>query len=295
MTQPNSTAVASARRRARRVDRRGWLLSAPSTVVMVLLTVVPLVTVLVGAFSPTGWHRLQTIAKTPGFTRTLENTVIWVIVGTAGALILGVVAALALQHRSVRRPGLWRSLLIIPWATPTVVAATAWKWFYNRDYGMLNGFLQSLGLIDEPVSWLANTSIALYAVALVQVWVTFPFVMLMTSAALQSIPVELYEAARMDGANAMRSFWSITVPSMRDSLFVVALIVTVWTVNAFLPVWVMTKGGPAGATNIIPVQLYQYFLSGDKAAIYVLAAIQLIFSMAIAGLYVQRTQKETAS
>ncbi len=292
MNRLSTTSAASARRRALQVDRRGWLLSLPSTVVMILLTVVPLVTVLVGSFSPAGWARLQTITKTPGFSRTLENTVVWVVVGTVGSLALGVVAALALQHKSFRRPGIWRSLLIIPWATPTVVAATAWKWFYNRDYGMLNGLLKGLGLIDEPVSWLANTSIALYAVAVVQVWVTFPFVMLLVSAGLQAIPGELYEAARMDGANAARSFWSITVPSLRDGLFIVALIVTVWTVNAFLPVWVMTKGGPAGATNIIPVQLYQYFLSGDKAAIYVLAAVQLIFSMAVAGLYVQRTRKE---
>lgn len=287
---PGTGATRSARRR----DRQGWLLSLPSSLVMLLLTAVPLVTVLVGAFSPTGWSRLQTIVRTPGFGQTLENTLIWVVVGTLGAIVVGVTAALALQHPSVRRPGLWRSLLIIPWATPTVVAATAWKWFYNRDYGILNVLLERLGLIDGPVSWLADTSIALYAVAMVHVWATFSFVMLLVSAGLQAIPAELYEAARMDGANALRSFWHITVPSLRDNLFIVALIVTVWTMNSFLPVWVMTKGGPAGSTNIIPVQLYQYFLIGDRGAIYVLAAVQLIFSMAVAGLYVQRTRKEAA-
>lgn len=280
------------RRHALRANRNGWLLSLPSLIVMTVLTVVPLLTILVGAFSSAGWDELRILIQTPGFGQTLENTVIWVLVGTVGTLVIGVVAALALQHSSVRKPGIWRSLLIIPWATPTVVAATAWKWFYNRDYGILNGFLHSLGLIQEPVSWLSNTSITLYAVAAVQVWVTFPFVMLMMSAGLQTIPDELYEAARMDGANAWRTFWSITVPSLRETLFIVALIVTVWTLNAFLPVWIMTKGGPAGATSILPVLLYQSFLSGNTAAINVLAAIQLILTLGLAGLHVQRMRRD---
>ena len=284
-------ARAAARRRAR-TDRRGWLLSLPSITVMILLTVVPLISVMVGAFSRAGWEKLETLFATPGFDKTLSNTVIWVAFGTVLTLVIGVVAAMALQHPGVRWPGLWRSLLLIPWITPTVVAATAWKWFYSRDYGMLNSLLQSVGLVEEPVSWLTDTSIALYAVAMVQVWATFSFVMLLVSAGLQGIPAELYEAARMDGASALRSFWSITIPSLKDILFIVALIVTVWMMNSFTKVWIMTKGGPAGATNILPVQLYRYFLFGDTTAIYVLAAIQLLFSMTVAALYVQRTRKE---
>lgn len=284
-----------ARSRAARTARAGWLLSLPSITVMVLLTLAPLVSVVIGAISADGWERLQQLIEAPGFTQTLRNTAVWVAVGTVGSLVVGLAGALALQHPTVRLTGLWRSVLLIPWITPTVVAATAWKWFYSRDYGLLNALLLEVGVVDEPVSWLTNTSIALYAVVAVHVWATFSFVMLMTSAGLAAIPAELYEAARMDGAGALRSFLSITLPSIRDILFIVTLIVTVWTLNSFLPVWIMTKGGPAGATNIVPVQLYQYFQLGDRTAIYVLAAFQLAFSVAIAALYVRQTRKEDAA
>lgn len=281
-------------RRMRRQGLRGWLLSLPAIVVMIALTVIPLVSVLVGAISEAGWEKLQALLATPSFGQMLGNTVIWVVAGTVGTLVIGVAAALALEHKAVRVSSVWRSLLLIPWITPIVVAATAWKWFYSRDYGMLNSLLTQTGLVDEPISWLTDTRIALYAVTMVHVWATFSFVMLMVSAGLKAVPSELYEAARMDGANAIRSFWSITVPSLRDILFIVTLIVTVWTMNSFLPVWIMTKGGPAGATNILPVQLYQYFQLGDLPAIYVLAAVQLVFSMAVAALYVRRTRKGEA-
>lgn len=279
-------------RRRGRANRTGWLLTLPSLTVMILLTIIPLGSVIVGAISRDGWDRLSQLISTPGFTLTLRNTAIWVIFGTVGSIAVGMAAALALQHPSVRFVGLWRSLLLIPWITPTVVAATAWKWFYSRDYGHLNAILLELGLIETPVSWLTNTSIAIYAVALVHVWATFSFVMLMISAGLQAIPVELYEAARVDGANALRQFWNITLPGVRDIVFIVTLIVTVWTLNSFLPVWIMTKGGPAGSTNIIPVQLYQYFLLGDRTAIYVLAAFQLLFSVAIAVLYIRQSRRD---
>src|SRR5690625_3568067 len=240
-------------------NRHGWLLTAPAIAVMAVLTVAPLITIFIGALSSEGWTRLQTLIATPGFGQTFRNTAVWVVCGTLGSIALGVIAALALQSKGVRRAGIWRSILLIPWITPIVVTATAWKWFYSRDYGMLNAVLQKLHIIDEPVGWLTNTSVALLAVTMVHIWATFSFVMLMVSAGLQSIPEELYEAARMDGAGVIRSFINITIPSLKNVLFIVSLIVTVWTLNSFLPVWIMTKGGPAGATNIIPVQLYDYF------------------------------------
>ncbi len=259
---------------------------------MAVLTVAPLVTVLVGGISTQGWDRLQLLAANPAFKDLLTNTVIWVVAGTVGSLAFGTAGALALQHRLVKAKGAWRAILLIPWITPTVVAATAWKWFYSRDYGVLNSLLMSAGIIDEPVGWLTDTRIALLAVVLVHVWATFSFVMLMISAALQTIPQELYEAAKVDGAGPVRTFRSIVLPSIADIAFIVTLIVTVWTLNSFLPVWVMTGGGPAGATNILPVQLYQYFLQGDEGAIHVLATIQLLITIGIAAFYVQRTRRD---
>ncbi len=280
---------------ARRRNAVGWSLTLPSIIVMAALTVAPLATVLIGGISTQGWDKLQLLAANPAFGDLLTNTFIWVVAGTAGSLAFGTAGALALQHRLVKAKGVWRAILLIPWITPTVVAATAWKWFYSRDYGVLNSLLMQAGIIDEPVGWLTDTRIALLAVVLVHVWATFSFVMLMISAALQTIPQELYEAARVDGAGPVRTFRSIVLPSIADIVFIVTLIVTVWTLNSFLPVWVMTGGGPAGATNILPVQLYQYFLQGDEGAIHVLATIQLLITMAIAAFYVQRTRRDPQS
>lgn len=275
-----------------RRDLSGWLVSLPAVMTMIALTATPVLVVVVGAVSPTGWTRLGELSRTPMFSQTLVNTAVWVLLGAGGSLVFGIAGALALQRLSDRAAGLWRAALLIPWVTPIVAAATAWKWFYSRDYGALNAILQRLGIIDGPVSWLTDSHLALAAVALVHVWATFSFVMLMVSAGLQAIPTELYEAATVDGAGPARTLVSVTFPGIRDILFIVALIVTIWTVNSFLPVWVITRGGPAGATNILPVQLYQMFQSGDETGLKVLAAIQLLISMAVAALYVNRTRKE---
>ena len=144
------------------------------------------------------------------------------------------------------------------------------------------------------MSWLTNTDVALIAVAMVDVWGRFSFVMLMISSGLQAIPAERYEAARVDGAGPVRTLRYITLPGIRDVVFIVVLIVTVWTLNSFLPVWIMTRGGPAGATNILPVQLYQYFQTGERAALDALAGVQLVLSMAVAALYVSRARRADA-
>ncbi|MCA0253621.1 MAG: sugar ABC transporter permease [Actinobacteria bacterium] len=275
-------------------DLQGWLLSFPAVLTMIGLAAVPTIIVLVGAVSPTGLSKLAELSQAPLFRQTLWNTTVWVLVGVFGSMILGFAGALALQRVGRRFSGMWRALLLIPWVTPTVAAATAWKWFYSRDYGILNLLLQNLGIIDEPVSWLTNTDIALFAVAMVDVWGRFSFVMLMISSGLQAIPSERYEAARVDGAGAIRTMLNITLPGIRDVVFIVVLIVTVWTLNSFLPVWIMTKGGPAGATNILPVQLYQYFQTGERAALEALAGVQLVLSMAVAALYVSRARRADA-
>lgn len=275
-------------------DIQGWLLSFPAVLTMIGLAAAPTIVVLVGALSPSGLAKLGELSQAPLFRQTLWNTAVWVVVGVFGSMILGFAGAIALQRVGRRAAGVWRALLLVPWVTPTVAAATAWKWFYSRDYGILNLLLQNLGIIHEPVSWLTNTDIALVAVAMVDVWGRFSFVMLMISSGLQAIPSELYEAARVDGAGAVRTMINITLPGIRDVLFIVVLIVTVWTLNSFLPVWIMTKGGPAGATNILPVQLYQYFQTGEKAALEALAGVQLVLSMLVAALYVRRARRADA-
>jgi len=275
----------------RRNDRRGWFLSLPSILVLLALAGVPTVYVILGAFSADGVDAFDTIVHDPGFSQMMVNTGIWVVIALVGALVVGYLAAIALNHKGVRLTGMWRALLLIPWITPHVAAATAWKWMFGTEYGTLNGLLLQLHIIHEPISWLTNTTLVLPALALVQVWSTFPFVMMMVTSGLQSIPDEVYEAAQLDGARPFDTLRFIILPALRDVTFILVLIVTVWALNSFVPVWVITRGGPAGASTILPIKLYQEFQNGSASSVSVIALFQLLVSMTLAWFYVQRTQK----
>jgi multiple sugar transport system permease protein len=275
----------------RRVTLKGWLLSLPTIVVLIALAGVPVITVFIGAFSSDGLVAFQQIVKDPAFGQMMGNTGIWVVICLVGAIVIGYLAALALNHKSIKLSGVWRSLLLIPWITPTVAAATAWKWIFGRDFGTLNGLLMSIGVIHEPVSWLTDAHLVLPALALVQVWSTFPFVMLMVTSGLQSISDELYESAQLDGANAFHTLRYVILPALRDVTFILILIVSVWALNSFVPVWVITKGGPAGASTILPIQLYQAFQNGSASSVSIIAMFQLLVSMTLAWFYVRQSQE----
>ena len=291
-----ATTVAApiARRGSRRVRRErvlGLSLTLPTVLLMLALTAVPVIEVVYGAFSEDGRRAYSRLVRTPGFPQMLRNTMEWVVICVVGAVLLGFLAALVLSQKRLRWPGLWRSILLLPWITPAVVTATVWKWLYSRDYGMINGVLQRVGIIDEPVSWLTNSTVVLPALAMVQVWASFPFVMMLISAALQAVPEEVREAAQLDGANAVQVFFRVILPALRDIAFIVVLIVVVWSFNSFVPVWVITQGGPAGASNILAVQLYQQFQNGTSASVSVIALIQLVISMLFASVYVRQTRR----
>jgi multiple sugar transport system permease protein len=279
---------------ASRQTRTGWLVSLPAVVVVTLLTLVPIVMTLRRAVSAGGLDAGRDLLDSPVLGQVLRNTAEWTVLSVAGALVVGYGAALLLQHRAVRAKGLVRSLLLVPWVAPQVVAATIWSWFLSRDFGLLNRFLETVGLIDEPLDWLSNTSLVLPTLAMVQVWATFPFVMLLVSAGLQAIPGELYEAARLDGAGPTQIFRHIVLPSLRDITFIVLLITIVWAFNAFAIIWLTTSGGPANASTILGVLLYRAFQQGDMDRVAVVAMLQLVVSMVFAFLYVRRTRAEEA-
>lgn len=286
------TAGSRDRRIRRRASVRAWSLSSPAVIAMVALAGVPLVTVIVGALSSEGIAAAERIVANPAFGTMLRNTVVWVAISLLGAMVVGYLAAAALNTRGIRLQGMWRAMLLIPWITPTVAAATAWKWVFGRDFGSLNALLLAMGVIDEPVSWLTDPVLVLPALALVQVWCTFPFVMLMVSSGLQSISDETREAASLDGASAIQTFRHIVLPALRDVTFILLLIVTVWALNSFVPVWVITRGGPAGSSTILSIELYNQFLNGNASSVSVFALLQLVVSMSIAALYVRQTRKD---
>lgn len=226
---------------------------------------------------------------TDSLTRlSTKNTVFWLTIPTVVArIVLGLLLALLVNASVFRRwhmSWLVRSLLLIPWITPPVVAVAAWKWLLDARYGAVNHLLLELGVIDEGIPFLAKTSTVWPSIQVMLTWRELPFVVIAFLAGLQSIPSDLKEAARVDGASERRIFFSVTLPLLRPVLTVVALLTTIWTFNNFVYVWLATRGGPGDYTQVLATQMYSTAFNdyriGAGAAIGVfMSLIMLVFAI----------------
>jgi multiple sugar transport system permease protein len=274
----------------RRNRRTGFLLTLPAVILMAIMTVIPIVSVIERAI--TGNEAFGRLFETPGFAKVLLNTAVWTVLAVVGSLLLGYFGAIILQSKYIRAAGIWRSIFLIPWIIPGVVGATIWKWNFSRDYGQINQVLLNTGIIHSPINWLSDPNIVLFALVLVQIWSTAPFVILLVSAGLTSIPAERYEAARLDGAGGPKILRYITLPGLTATTAISALTLVTWALNAFTIIWVATKGGPAGSSTILPVLLYQAFQTGDESLVAAIAVLQLILSSIFAVVYIRSMRNE---
>ena len=216
---------------------------------------------------------------------------IWVTIvfsgGTVvGSVLLGIAAALVLNHAFFGR-GLVRVLVILPWAVPHVVAALVWQWMYNPDFGVVNYGLLLLPWVTSTPKWLSDPQYALLAIILVNVWKTYPFAALLLLAGLQTISDDLYEASAIDGAGPVRRFFDITLPGLRRVLAIVILLLLIWSFGNFVFIFLMTQGGPAGATNALVVHIYfeafRFFRAGSAFA---MGALLLAMSIILTSAYI---------
>ena len=174
------------------------------------------------------------------------------------------------------------TLLMVPWVTPVVVAAIAWRWVLDGQFGQLNGLLGALGLVAQPISWLGHQFTAFVVTAGVDMWVGIPFMAMVLMAGLQSVPNELYEAATIDGASGLQAFRFVTLPMVRPILLVATLLSSVWTFNSFQVIWPLTRGGPAGATTTLVVQTFTTaFGSFDFGRAAALATLVFVLLMLV--------------
>ncbi|PYM06149.1 MAG: hypothetical protein DMD82_09395 [Candidatus Rokuibacteriota bacterium] len=149
------------------------------------------------------------------------------------------------------------SILLLPWVVPTVITALTWHWMFDALRGVINVSLQAVGLIAEPIAWLARPTTAMLAVIVVNIWRGFPFFGVSLLAGLQAIPRDLYEAAAADGASPIQRFRHVTLPGLRPVILVTTLISTIFTLNDFNIVYVMTRGGPGTATHVLATYTYE--------------------------------------
>jgi ABC-type sugar transport system permease subunit len=202
-----------------------------------------------------GLDNYRYVLSDPTFWQSVKITAVFVLGSVSINIILSVLVGLLLNREFIGR-NLARMLALLPWAIPGVVNGIMWKWILNPSYGALNGILYNLGIIDKYVIWLGTPASALLMVILADVWKEMPFIMLLILAALQTIPDELYEAAKVDGANAFQSFWKITLPHIKPTIFVALTLRTIWALKSFDLIYTLTAGGPSGGTTVIGYYTY---------------------------------------
>ena len=230
----------------------------------------------------------------PEFWQSLWYGVVYSFWTITLQILLGVAAALIL-HESFRGRNLARGIVLFPYMIPTIVAVILWKWLLNDTYGLLNYALMALGIIRDPISWLGADHIML-SLIIVSVWQFFPFVLLAVLARLQTIPEELYEAAKVDGASAVRRFLHVTLPHIRGILFVVILLRSIWMFTKFDTVWLMGEGAGAGRfIRTLPVYAYMrtltYYQAGLGAALaVVMFGILMVSTVIYFGLFRRKAE-----
>lgn len=234
-------------------------------------------------YSYVGLDNYMRLFQDDRFPKVMYNTMYFTVLKVLFTLSIGFAIALLIYY------GLWgaaffKRIFLIPWALSNVVNALMWQWMYSGDYGIFNEIMLRLGMIDRYQSWLVNVDTAMTAVLLADIWKAVPYAALLLLAAMQSIPKELHEAAKVDGGGAFVAFHHIIVPHIRPVVMVLLVIETMWALRVFDVIELLTKGGPQDSTMTLNVfaydQAFRNFEFGYGAAIsYVITFLTLIFTI----------------
>jgi multiple sugar transport system permease protein len=245
----------------------GMLYVMPAVLAIAGVMVIPLIYTIVLGFNKSdlysdkwkyvGLSQFEALFKNAEFLASIHSTIIWTVSSVAFQFLLGFIAAVIISQDFIKFKWLFRILLMIPWVLPSVISVNIWKWLYHPDFGYINFLLRTLGIIPTPINWLSDAHYAMLSAVIVNVWKMFPFVMLMIEAALQSVPNEVKEAAKVDGANGIRIFFTVTVPHVSATCYTIILLLIIWTLNAFTFIFGLTGGGPANSTEILSMYIYK--------------------------------------
>lgn len=257
----------------------GLLFVLPALLVLALLIAYPLVytgvlSVTDNAGNYVAGENFRAVLRARATPQAFRNTIVWVCGSIVFQVFLGTATAILLNQR-FRGLALVRSIALIPWVIPGIVAATTWAWMFHTEFGIINYMMTSGGLIDRPVGWLTNAHTVLPVLITINVWKLFPFVAIMVLAGLQSIPHELYEAARVDGARFWHEVRYIMLPHVRPVIVAVTLLLVIWGLNAITIIYAITRGGPANRSLITPIQIFR--LAFESVQFNQAAALSIMF------------------
>jgi len=190
------------------------------------------------------------------FYYTLLFTIVWTVTNVTFGVSFGLLLALALNTKGLALRPIYRVLLILPWAVPNYITALIWRGFFHQQFGVVNQVIKLFG--GTPIAWFDSPFTSFLTAFATNGWLSFPFMMVVALGALQSIPADIYEAARVDGASRFQQFRAITLPSLKPALVPAVILSVVWTFNMFNIIYLVTAGEPGGATEILVTQAYKY-------------------------------------
>ncbi len=269
-----------------------WMLIAPSFVLALFIIAYPFFDIarmsvyhvsrfgILGGFA--GLANFRRIFADPVFIATVWRTLIWTGAVVSGTILVSLPVSLVLNE-NFHGQGLARTLVMLPWSVSLTMSAIVWLWSFDANHGMINATLQSIGVLRQPVQWMARASTAFPIEILVGILVSVPFVVTIFLGGLSSIPSDIYEAARIDGAGRVQQFWRLTLPLLRPFISLAVVLNVIYVFNSFPIIWVMTQGGPAEGTQILVTYLYELAFRlgrpGEAAAVSLaMLAILMVFT-----------------
>lgn len=289
------------RGKRKKADIAGLCFILPALLVVGLLLMYPVVSSIYYSF--TSKHLIRAKYDFVGLTnyvRVLSDAdfwhaffvnVKWTVTSLAGQIMVGFTAAMALERIRHGR-GFFRTMLIIPWAFPTIVIAIAWKWIFNGVSGFLPNFLVKIGVCEVAPQFLSSSALVFPTMVFINIWFGAPLIMVNVLSALQTVPRDQYEAAQIDGATPWQSFIRITVPHIRMVVGLLVVLRTIWIFNSFDIIYLITGGGPGGLTETVPIYAYNMGwglkMLGRSSAVTVLL---LIFLLLVCALYFRLLNK----
>ncbi|MGK3952105.1 carbohydrate ABC transporter permease [Microbacterium sp. I2] len=271
-----------------------YVFLGPAAVFILLFQAVPLLQQIYMSFTRTtllnptrsewvGLSNYEQIFGDPEFHRTLITTLVYTVVCVVGSVGVGLGLALLL-NRSFRGRGFARALITVPWAAPGIAVALIATWMLNAQYGIVNRFLNAIGLGVPGGAILDSPQYALPAILVTTVWQLFPFTAVVLLSALQAVPQDLAEAATMDGAGRWWSFRAVTWQVIKPTVGLLALLMTIWSIRRFELIWLMTRGGPVGTTETIVIDLYsQAFESQQLGTAAAIGMVGVLISLVVIG------------
>lgn len=296
-------------KQSRRVLGRDWpvayLFVAPLILLLFGLIAYPLLRALslsffnVTGITNRGFVGLQNYERLWSSRQFVDSVIVTIQYAVSAVFFkfwIGLVAALLLHRKGLRFKAVFTGLILLPWVVPDIVAALTWRGIYDPLFGGLNMLLLQIGVIDKGIAWLGDYNLALPSVIAVNIWKGVPFFTIVLLAGLKALDTELYDAAAVDGANGWQRFLSITLPGLRYVIIVGALLSLIWTLNSFGQVFLLTGGGPGGATRLFSILAYEYAIASLRYSAGVAVAMSvvpvLLILIIVLGRYMQGDREQ---